>query len=233
MAAVLFAAPLRAEAPSAAAVLDAFAKIAFGNEYTAEPDRRLQKWVKPVRWRTYEAVALDTAERDFLARHIARLARLTGLDFAPAESWPEANFVLYFVAESDYESAIRRHLDPARRALLPRFVETACLGLPRHHRVTHEIEYAIAIVPVERARARGLMRACIAEETTQMLGLRNDSDAVPGSLFNDKGAARELTLLDEAMVRLLYHPSLRAGMRRDEAMAAARTVVPGVLPQSR
>ena len=230
---VCLASPARAETPTPAAVLDAFAKIAFGNEYTVEPDPRLQKWAKPIRWRAYEAVALDDGERAFLARHIARLAGLTGLEFTPAESWPEANFVLYFVAEAEYESAIRRHLDPGRRHLLPRFAETACLGLPRHHRLTHEIEYAIALIPVERARARGLMRSCIAEETTQMLGLRNDSDAVPGTLFNDKGTARDLTPLDEAMVRLLYHPRLRPGMRRDEALAAARAVLPGLLSGGR
>lgn len=228
------AAPVAAsEPPAPEAVLEAFSRIAFGNEYVAEADPRLQKWVQPIRWRAYEAVPLEPAEREFLERHIARLARLTGREFAPAESWPEANFIVYFVSESQYEAAIERHLAPARRHLLARLAATACLGVQRNHRVTHALEYALAIIPVERARARGLVTSCIAEETTQLLGLPNDSDAVPDTLFNDKSAARDLTPLDELLVRLLYHPHLVTGMRRAEALAVAREVLPGILASSR
>lgn len=104
---------------------------------------------------------------------------------------------------------------------------TACLGFLRHHRATFAIKFAVAIIPVERARARGLMRSCIAEETTQVLGLLNDAE-VPGTLFNDAGDARDLTPLDEMLVRLLYHPSLRPGMRRAEALEAARRALPSL-----
>jgi hypothetical protein len=212
------------EPPADAAVLDAFARIAFGNEFAAEPDPRLQKWVQPIRWRAYEFVPLGDDERGFLARHIARLARLTGHRFSPAETWPEANFIVLFVAEERYAATIERYLAPHRRHLLPRLAETACLGLLRHHRATFEIEHAVAIIPVDRARARGLVNSCIAEETTQVLGLLNDAE-VPGTLFNDTGDARDLTPLDEMLVRLLYDPRLKAGMRRDEALAVARAAL--------
>ena len=230
---VLLLAPAAgAEAPADAAadavVLDAFAKIAFGNEYVAEPDPRLQKWAQPIRWRSYEYLPLDEKERAFLEAHMARLARLTGLEITPAASWPEANFVVLFVSEDRYRATIERYVARSRRHLLPRFVTTACLGLLRHDRVTFEIEDAVAIIPLDRARARGLATSCIAEETTQVLGLLNDSDDVPGSLFNDQGAARNLTPLDELMLRLLYHPRLRAGMRRPEALEIAREVLPAL-----
>ena len=214
-----------AEAPTDAAVLDAFAKIAFGNEYEARGDPRLQKWAQPIRWRAYEALPLAEDERAFLERHMGRLARLTGLSTTPAPTWPESNFLILFVAEDRYESTIERYLAPARRHLLGRLAATACLGLQRHHRVTFEIELAVAIIPVERARARGLMRSCIVEETTQVLGLPNDTE-IPGTLFNDSGEARDLTPLDEMLVRLLYDPALKPGMRRGEALAAARAVLP-------
>lgn len=227
------AAPAAAEPLSPEAVLDAFSRIAFGNEYVAEADPRLQKWVAPIRWRSYEAAPLTQAERDFFERHIARLARLTGHEFAPAGSWPEANYVVYFVEEAGYEAAIARHLAPGRRHLLARLAATSCIGVQRNHRVTHALEYALAIIPVERARARGLVESCIAEETTQLMGLPNDSDAVADTLFNDKSAARDLTALDETLLRLLYHPRLAAGMRRPEALGIARAVLPGLLSSSR
>jgi hypothetical protein len=231
---LLVAGPARTEAPgdptaaTDAVVLDAFAKIAFGNEYVAEADPRLQKWAQPVRWRSYEYLGLDEKERAFLEAHIARLARLTGLVFTPAPTWPETNFAILFVSEDRYLATIERYLAPGRRHLVSRFASTACLGLLRHHRLTLEIEFAVAIIPLDRARARGLATSCIAEETTQVLGLLNDSDDVPGSLFNDHGAARDLTPLDELLLRLLYHPRLHAGMRRREALAVAREVLPAL-----
>ncbi len=227
-AAVLLAAlPLSAtaEPPADAAILDAFGKIAFGNEFVAEADPRLQKWTQPIRWRSYVELPLESGEREFLEAHLARLRRLTGLDFAEAYRWPDTNFGILFVAEDRYAYWIERYIEPSRRHMLARLARTACLGFFRHHRLTFEIEFAVAIIPVERARARGLMRSCIAEETTQVLGLLNDAE-VPGTLFNDSGDARDLTPLDEMLVRLLYHPALRAGMKRGEALAAARAALP-------
>lgn len=220
------------EPPTDAAILEAFGKIAFGEEFVTDADPRLQKWTQPIRWRSYEYVPLADDERAFLDRHIARLARLTGHDVAPAPTWPESNFIILFVAEDRYEATIERYIAPNRRHLLARLAQTACLGLARHHRLTFEIELAVAIIPVERARARGLVQSCIAEETTQVLGLLNDVE-IPGTLFNDSGAARDLTPLDEMLVRLLYDPILKAGMRRDEALAAARAVLPKLRASSR
>lgn len=214
-----------AEPPADAAILDAFGKIAFGNEFVPETDPRLQKWTQPIRWRAYAEIPLESRERAFLERHLARLKRLTGLDFAEAGRWPETNFGILFVADDRYEHWIERYMAPSRRPMLARLAQTSCLGFLRHHRTTFEIEFAVAIIPLERARARGLVRSCIAEETTQVLGLLNDA-AIPGTLFNDAGDARDLTPLDEMLVRLLYHPSLVAGMRRDEALAAARRALP-------
>lgn len=221
-----------AELPAEAAILDAFGKIAFGNEFVAEADPRLQKWAQPIRWRSYAELPLEGGERDFLERHLQRLARLTGLDFAEAARWPDANFGILFVSEDRYAYWIERYTAPSRRHMLARLARTSCLGFLRHHRTTFEIEFAVAIIPVERARARGLMLSCIAEETTQVLGLLNDAE-VPGTLFNDSGDARDLTPLDEMLVRLLYDPSLKAGMRLDDALAAARAALPKLRVPSR
>ena len=223
--AVLPMAGAAGEPPSDAAILDAFGKIAFGEESVADADPRLQKWTQPIRWRIYAELPLEGGQRAFLERHLERLRRLTGLDFAEAARWPDANFGILLVAEDRYEYWIERYVAPSRRHTLPRLARTSCLGFLRHHRTTFEIEFAVAIIPVERARARGLMLSCIAEETTQVLGLLNDAE-VPGTLFNDSGEPRDLTPLDEMLLRLLYDPGLKPGMRRDEALAAARAALP-------
>lgn len=217
-----------AQVPNEAAILDAFGKIAFGTEDRSDPDPRLVKWAGPIRWRTYGLYALDSGDADFLYRHLDRLARLTGLDIARAASADEANFVVIFLPEWRYGDMIERYLAPGRKHLLTKLERTACLGMLRTHRATHEIVFAVVIIPFDRARARGLVRSCIAEETTQVLGLQNDSSDVPGTLFDDHGSARDLTPLDEILLRLLYRPELRPGMRRDEALAAVRDLLPAL-----
>lgn len=211
--------------PSGAAVLDAFGKIAFGTEFAADADPRLQKWLRPIRWRRYEYMPLTDAESAFLQRHMERLKRLTGHDIAEARSRAETNFAIVFVREDRYADMIERELAAERRHLLERHARTTCLGLLRNDRATFEIETAVVIIPLDRARGRGLATACIAEETTQGLGLPNDAD-LAGTLFNDRGDARDLTPLDELLVRLLYDPRLKPGLRRGEALAIARAVLP-------
>ncbi len=224
----MFAAPAAADERSDEQLIDAFARIAFGNEFERVADPRLAKWVQPVRYAMFGAAALEDGDREFLDRHMARLAALTKLDMRPALERDGANFRVLFVNQADYREAIDRQLSASRKHLLPRFAATNCIGLLRRHRATHAIEIATVIIPVDSARLKGLLGACIAEETTQVLGLLNDSDELPDSLFNDRGEARDLTPLDELLLRILYHPKLGPGMRPDEALGAAREVLPEI-----
>jgi hypothetical protein len=218
-----------AEPRSDEQILEIFAKIAFGNEFESERDPRLAKWLQPIRYAVVEAEPLSADERAFLHRHMARLRRLTGLEFTPAVP-ASANFQIVFVARIDFAATIAHHLSTGRRHLVPRLARTNCVGLLRRHSETHEITYAVAIVPVDTARANGLLTSCIAEETTQVLGLLNDSDDAADSLFNDKSDARDLTALDEMLVRLLYDKDLVPGMRPSEALAAGRTALRALRP---
>jgi hypothetical protein len=220
------ATPAAAAEPVDATVIDAFARIAFGNEFQHESAPRLQKWLRPVRYRVHEEEGLAAEESEFLRAHIERLRRLTGLGFVEAETWSAANFHILFVRRARFEATIDRYLSARNRHLLPRFAATNCIGLVNRDRATLEIFFAVAIVPIDSAREKGLGTTCIAEETTQVLGLLNDSDEVADTLFNDRSAARDLTALDELLLRLLYHPRLRPGMLPMEALAIAREILP-------
>jgi hypothetical protein len=76
----------------------------------------------------------------------------------------------------------------------------------------NHISQATVIIPVDRARAHAKLLACIVEELTQVMGLPNDSDRVFPSIFNDKSTEDYLSGLDFILLKLLYHPSLHAGM---------------------
>ena len=213
-------------APSDADILKAFAAIAFGEEGVVDPDPRLKKWLRPVRVFVEAEAPLTDVENAALDAHMARLGRLTGLALFAVRSPAHANYLLIFTDRAAFRARIEAHLDPARRFLLDKLAAAGCVGLFRALKDTHEIVEAVVIVPLDEVRARGRFGPCVREETTQVLGLPNDSSAVGATLFDDNGQARDLTALDVLLLRLLYHPRLAPGMTRDEALAAAREALP-------
>ena len=70
----------------------------------------------------------------------------------------------------------------------------------------------VVIIPVDRARARGKLPACVVEELTQVLGLPNDSEKVFPSVFNDRSIDDFLTGLDVLLLKMLYDPRIKPGM---------------------
>ena len=57
---------------------------------------------------------------------------------------------------------------------------------------------------------------CLEEELAQSMGLVNDFEAKAGTVFSDDELQKEMTEIDKAALRLLYHPELRAGMTEAE-----------------
>lgn len=69
------------------------------------------------------------------------------------------------------------------------------------------------------------IRACIEEEVTQALGPTNDILRLEDSIFNDDNVQVKATAFDLLMLRILYDPSMRAGMAEAEARRAARALL--------
>ena len=88
-----------------------------------------------------------------------------------------------------------------------------------------EIFRGVIGIPSDRAASAGKLPHCIVEETTQLLGLPNDSDEVVPSIFDDRSVLDALSEHDKVLVRLLYDRRLTAGMPREEALAAARAIL--------
>jgi hypothetical protein len=206
--------------PSDPQILRAFEIVVFGEEH-APGEKRLAKWLRPIVYRLDEEIALTAEERAAVDGHFARLAALTGLAVRRTDFPEAANFAVILTDRASFEWRIARHLAPARRHLRERLARSHCVGLYERDMRTNEIVAAVAIVPVDHARERGLLQACAVEETTQALGLPNDSSAIGATLFDDRGAARDLTALDVMLVRLLYRGEFRPGMSKAEAMAIA------------
>lgn len=207
-----------------------FAIVAFGAEFGQKTGRGLAKWTRPLRVFTQIDTPLPHSEEDYLQQHMDRLASLTGLDIRFVSRKEDANFVVAFIARQNFVRAILDHYDRARTT--SRFVNQLsrahCVGIYTTKGSTGEIVQAVAIIPADYASQRGLLRMCIVEETTQALGLPNDSDQVNPSIFNDSNNIKDLTGHDKLLLRLLYHPGLKPGMKMNAALRAAREVLPGL-----
>lgn len=191
-----------------------FEAIAFSNEFGGAYRRgRIVRWDGPIR------VRLEGRNphryRDEVQAQLDELARLSGLSIELvtwASIYNPPNMVISF---SNRRGA--RTLDP----------DAPCLTL------IYDRGYVIRRVEIhispDDPRQR---RHCIAEEITQALGLADDSTVLRDSIFNDASRQQELAPWDTIMVRVLYDPSIRPGMTRDQAMTRARGIIRQLLSQS-
>ena len=197
--------------------------IVFHNEFDGQTDNRLRKWAVPVRLyldiRSGDRKLIDFA----VEQHVEHLAGITQYDIAVVTDLAQANVVVVFDNESALEQ-IRRDYFPPKFDIKQVMQTNLCIGQYQSND-SYEIVHAVVVIPVDRVMAAGRLEACVVEEITQILGLPNDSDDVNPSVFNDDSAEIELTNQDILLVKLLFDPRLRAGMRRAEVLANVRDIL--------
>ncbi len=224
-------AALPASALSDRDLLRHFDTIAFGLEFEKRPNPRVLKWARPMRIYIHELVELAPAQRKFIRQHMATLQKLTGLDVAYTDRRKNANFIIVFSRNADRLKWMTRYLKPPsakERKFLRHIVRTStCSAHFRHNRV-NGISSVEIFIPVDLAMGRGRWAHCVVEETTQALGLPNDSDDVNPSIFNDRSNIQKIEPHDALLIRMLYHPRMTIGLPRKEAMKVAREILPGL-----
>ncbi|MCL5776749.1 DUF2927 domain-containing protein [Limibaculum sp. FT325] len=219
-----------------------FERVAFGQDPEIERalgvsragTDRIMRWEEDIRYSFGGRVTLSDA---LALRDIGeRLSRASGRAVAAAAVPEEANLLVLFVASEDRPMLREQFLGcGAAPEILERLVvslsdEFLCSGTffcapPGPDGRTH----AFGTIVI-RAEAPGLLRrSCIEEEFAQAMGLPRDDDRVRPSMFNEDEEFALMTTHDEYLVRILYHPSLRAGMPRAEAMSR----VPGIVEELR
>lgn len=205
-------------------LVDAFVDIALGSEHDVRR-RQVRKWTTPIHYTlVHQAGDAELHER-LIRAHFEHLAALTGLKIAPATSSDAANYLVVLTSESRLKDDLQRHLGWNSAEQREKFFrETVCLGTFSSSRRNGRITRAVAIIPVDRARARGKLPACIVEELTQVLGLPNDSDKVYPSVFNDHSTDVFLSGLDVLLLRMLYDPRVANGLEEAELRPLLRTI---------
>jgi hypothetical protein len=214
--------------PPNAVLLRSFALVALKREHENDADPGIAKWETPIRVRIVDPAGAGDPVRKALWAHFRRLSTLSRLTIRRARPGEAANYRVILTARRYFADRVRASLEPGTEAVALRLTTANCVGMFQQDVESQAIIQATVIIPVDHARARGLLHRCIVEETTQVLGLPNDADLPVASVFNDNSHDRALSVHDEFLLKLLYHPSLRPGMKRREAMAVARRVLPAV-----
>lgn len=195
---------------------ESFMAIAMEREYGEAKQTRFARWQQPIRLLLVNESGDKPLQADVVKVQAAHLARITGHPISMVSSKP--NLTLIMTDYSKMKSWANRTMggDPSVGMALK---EGLCLANFATN-AKHEISRATIIIPVDYSRAKGRFLDCVVEEFTQVMGLPNDSDKVFPSIFNDNSIDSFLTGLDYVLLKLAYHPALKAGMSSDEIRAA-------------
>lgn len=196
-------------------LVESFMAIAMEREYGEARQTRFARWQQPIRLQLINESGDKPLQADVVKVQAAHLARITGHSIsmvAKAQPHPDHDRL-----QQDEELGQPHHGgDPSVKMALK---EGLCLANFATN-AKHEISRATIIIPVDYSRAKGRFLDCVVEEFTQVMGLPNDSDKVFPSIFNDNSIDSFLTGLDYVLLKMAYHPALKAGMSSDEIRAA-------------
>jgi uncharacterized protein YjiS (DUF1127 family) len=205
-------------------LLKSFIEIAMFNEYSNAP-AGIRKWTLPINYFFVHRVG-DQALHERLARmHLEQLSDITGLSIKPAQARKSANLLIIFSTEAQLRGELLSDFGiRSRQQREALFRRSVCLG---HFALANDasIARAVVIIPVDRASAHAKLVDCIVEETTQILGLPNDSEKVFPSIFNDKSVDSLLSGLDYLLLKMLYDPRIKAGMNLQQAAPVLKTII--------
>ncbi|MCE0492654.1 DUF2927 domain-containing protein [Vibrio salinus] len=190
----------------------AFFEVALKNEFKTNVSPVL-KWQTPVRYWIKHDVANRKIHDLLLKKHFQHLSEITHLPFSPAKNRSEANMLIFFTKQSLWKGIVRKEM--GKRSAKNTY-GSVCMFNIRAKKSTSVISKAVIVIPVDQARDHGKLIACIIEETTQSLGLKNDSVYAYPSIFNDKTPDTFLSPLDITLLKLLYNPAIKPGMNKKE-----------------
>jgi hypothetical protein len=207
-------------------IKDGFFKTAFHGEL--QFDRRvdrIRKFDEPVR------VFVDNRGSPNRGAEIAAIvadihARIDHLDLAMTDDRKKANFLVTLVPEREFAQTIRWRYGEAEAKRIQRALRPECLsGIGKDR--SFRIRRAEVIMPVDAGEFT--FYDCAYEELLQGLGLINDDNSVPWTMFNDDVQMGFFDVYDQYLVNTLYDPRIRPGMTKDQV----DKILPDVLPAVR
>jgi hypothetical protein len=185
-----------------------FLEIALGSEF-GNSEQVIRKWEGRVRIAVYgNPTQEDEKTLQLILEELEVLAPALDIGFAEYGSVPNIEF--YFVPEPEFRS-----YEPNYR---PRNMGFFWVWWDDH--VINRARILIASEDIDQQARSHLIR----EELTQALGLMQDSDRYPDSVFFSKWTkTTEYSEIDRNVIALLYRPDIRSGMTRQQVLQALQT----------
>ncbi|WP_199300362.1 DUF2927 domain-containing protein [Trichocoleus sp. FACHB-262] len=177
-----------------------FLEVAMGGEFGASASR-VRKWQGPVKIKIHGSPTPEDLRT--LQAVIQDIEGVTeGLQLQMNQDNP--NMEIYFVPESDF-----RRYEPNYQALNYGFFWTYW----DQQNTIYNAKILISTVGVSQKERSHLIR----EELTQSLGLMQDSNRYPDSIFFQGWTdPTEYSEIDKALLRMLYRPEIQPGMTRSQ-----------------
>ncbi len=207
-------------------IKDGFFKTAFRAELQFDrPVERIRKFDDPVRVFVVNRGKPDRSAE--IAAIVADIrARVNHLDVAMTTDRAKANLLVMLVETPDFAGTIRSRYGAAEGEKIQHTLQPQCLsGIGKDQRF--RIRRAEVILPVDAGEFQ--FYDCAYEEMLQALGLINDDNSIPWTMFNDDVQMGFFDIYDQYLANVLYDPRIRPGMTKREV----DKLLPDVLPTVR
>ena len=209
-----------------------FERIALYSEYTLRGGRyirskqqiEIRKWEQPVRINVMfgKSVSPEKRKQDMksIRQYVKQLQSITGHPLTITSIDP--NFHV-FIINSDEQAIVGNALrkiiqynsDSVEYAIVNSPLEIFCSAYTIV-RSNNSPKYAEAVIHIKSEQPDIMRLSCIHEEFAQAMGLINDDNRVRPSIFNDDEEYALLTEHDEMMLKILYDPRIKIGMKLNE-----------------
>jgi hypothetical protein len=190
-------------------------EIGFGTELGSSP-RVIRKWDQPVKIFMVDTTLSELhQELRLIVSELNTLIDAVELSLTSKKS--EANIIVY-CGDADtfgnqYEPSSKPYLS-ANQGLFWLYWNTS-----------NYITKASVFVDIVRTQGLPCQKHLLREELTQSLGIMQDSNRYPESIFQQAWTCTtSYSTIDREVIKLLYHPKLLAGMTRDEARVVLKRI---------
>jgi hypothetical protein len=207
-------------------IKDGFRKIAFHAELQFDrQSERIRKFDEPVR--VFIVDRGQPSRRAEVAAIVADIrARVDHLDLSVTDNPRNANFTVMLVPSDHVARTIRSRYGEGEAKRIQQALKPECLsGIGKD--ANFRIRRAEAILPADVDDFSFV--DCAYEELLQGLGLINDDDSLPWTMFNDEVQMGFVDVYDQYLVNILYDPRVRPGMTK----AQVEALLPDILPKVR
>lgn len=202
--------------------VELFMTVSFLNEATGRSRNSVVKWNSPIN--IYSGIVGDNHE-SYLREIIALLSQSTGLNIEISGTAKGSDIIIQSLSFDDIVTFTRRAKNDALNSTIRRWAVEPGSPCMFFINPSKSGEITGAGIFIKEDTPTGVIRACIAEELAQSLGLIGDSQDSSGTIFSDKSPDIELTRTDLLLLRVLYDRKIVPGMTRTEVEAMLPMII--------